>query len=241
MSAALVAHVGIELCTGNITPPADPRFPRAVGSRARPAVEVSGVHAAPIILERSEAGESQGQIAANYGISRQHVSKIVKQESKNDEKRARLNKAEAIPGYAKRAGLGLESQNLGAEVRLRAERRGGELLRSNPGFGRGRKSTTSVDLGITWHDSSRWQAIAGIPEDDFERHVADIKPAKREAKKGKALGENGVIVGDFREADGVVQDESVDLIFTDPPYDKQAVVLYSGLAEFASRVLRPCA
>lgn len=51
---------------------------------------------------------------------------------------------------------------------------------------------------------------------------------------------DGVAHGDFRElcAD-VVPDESVDLIFTDPPYTTEGLPLYGDLAAFASRVLRP--
>jgi len=45
------------------------------------------------------------------------------------------DKAEAIRGYAQTAGLGLESQNLAAEVKIRAERGGGELLRDDPELG----------------------------------------------------------------------------------------------------------
>ncbi len=82
------------------------------------------------------------------------------------------DKAEAIRGYAKTAGLGLESQNLAAEVKIRAERGGGDLLRKDPELGSGKTRTLRV-FGIDKDDSSRWQAIARIPEDDFERHIAE--------------------------------------------------------------------
>ena len=61
---------------------------------------------------------------------------------------------------------GLASQNFAAEVKIRAERGGGELLRTDPPKqGRPRKhshdATVSLkDLGLTKDDSSRWQAIA---------------------------------------------------------------------------------
>lgn len=42
---------------------------------------------------------------------------------------------------------------------------------------------------------------------------------------------------DFRELD--VKPDSVDLIFTDPPYAKKYLSLWSDLAEFAKRVLKP--
>ena len=36
-----------------------------------------------------------------------------------------------------------------------------------------------------------------------------------------------------------VADDSIDLIFTDPPYDKESVPLYGDLAKLAQRVLKP--
>ena len=43
--------------------------------------------------------------------------------------------------------------------------------------------------------------------------------------------------GDFRNNN--IPDNSIDLIFTDPPYDKKSIPLYKDLAEFGARVLRP--
>jgi hypothetical protein len=74
------------------------------------------------------------------------------------------------------------------EIRLRAERRAGELLREtekNKGGG-DRKSNhrshgatgdplTLSDLGINKSQSSRWQKLADIPDDDFEETVARAK------------------------------------------------------------------
>jgi DNA modification methylase len=46
-------------------------------------------------------------------------------------------------------------------------------------------------------------------------------------------------VGDFRTVLQDLEPDSVDLILTDPPYDKASIPLYGALAEFAARVLRP--
>lgn len=46
-------------------------------------------------------------------------------------------------------------------------------------------------------------------------------------------------VGDFRDCLDELADESVDLIFTDPPYDWDTVPLYTELANRAARVLKP--
>lgn len=45
---------------------------------------------------------------------------------------------------------------------------------------------------------------------------------------------------DFRSITATsIQDETIDLIFTDPPYDHESVSLYGSLGNFASRVLKP--
>jgi 16S rRNA G966 N2-methylase RsmD len=43
---------------------------------------------------------------------------------------------------------------------------------------------------------------------------------------------------DFRDIDSEIPDNSIDLIFTDPPYGQEAIPLYADLAEFASRKLK---
>jgi len=61
---------------------------------------------------------------------------------------------------------------------------------------------------------------------------------KTEAKK-RRRNVDGLYLGDFREIGDKIPDASVDLIFTDPPYDRKAIELYDGLGAFAARVLRP--
>ena len=50
---------------------------------------------------------------------------------------------------------------------------------------------------------------------------------------------NQIVTGDARELAKRIPDESVDLIFTDPPYPKEFLPLYGWLAETAARVLKP--
>lgn len=45
--------------------------------------------------------------------------------------------------------------------------------------------------------------------------------------------------GDFREMIEDLSDNSIDLIFTDPPYDADSIPLYEDLARIAARVLKP--
>lgn len=48
-----------------------------------------------------------------------------------------------------------------------------------------------------------------------------------------------LINGDFRELFASWPENSVDLIFTDPPYDEKSIPLYGDLAKVASRILKP--
>jgi DDE family transposase len=74
--------------------------------------------------------------------------------------------------------------DLATEIRLRAGRRAGELLREMAEWGerRGRHNETSsakepvlADLGVTKKQSHNWQKLAALDDDVFEKRVADAK------------------------------------------------------------------
>src|SRR5258708_4468140 len=50
---------------------------------------------------------------------------------------------------------------------------------------------------------------------------------------------NQIVTGDARELAKDIPDNSIDLIFTDPPYVKEQMHLYGWLSEEAARVLKP--
>lgn len=124
---------------------------------------------------------------------------LIEAHSIDDVKEIR-DKAEALRQYAKQAGESLENQNMIAEIKLRAERRAGELLREmqkNEG-GRPTKKTSNTvlpvldaptldDLGITKMQSSRFQAIAAIPEPVFEAQILETKAANMELTTASML------------------------------------------------------
>lgn len=113
-----------------------------------------------------------------------------------DEVKQLRDQAEAMRVYARQAQLGLESQNYAAEIKLRAERRAGELLvemeRWRPEMGRPPAAEASQaathtpspptlsDLGITRTQAHRWEAVAAIPEPVFEQHIAETKARGQE-------------------------------------------------------------
>jgi hypothetical protein len=89
------------------------------------------------------------------------------------------DKAEAVRKYAQNAALGLQIQNQAAELKLRAERRAGELLASLKLRGGNRKSNSHddslklTDLGIDHNQSARWQREAAVPESVFTQYVSN--------------------------------------------------------------------
>jgi len=93
-----------------------------------------------------------------------------------------LHKAEACRVYANRIRLARSLQNRCAELRLRAERRLGQLLATMPRRKRGqypRQTSPAAtfapsldELGFTRSQASRWQSISRIPTDTFEAEIA---------------------------------------------------------------------
>lgn len=123
-------------------------------------------------------------------IKLEEASRFLAEIRSVDEVKAIHDKAEAMRVYAKQAKLGLESQNYAAEIKLRAERRAGELLREiGLEVGRPEKSSpdssiknkpTLSDMGITGIQSSNWQRMAALPEKKFEAHLVETKQAGQE-------------------------------------------------------------
>ena len=110
-----------------------------------------------------------------------------------DEVKMIRNLGEAARVYARQARLGLEAQNDAAEIKLRAERRLGELIATLPKQDGGdaararSQAATEVpprldDLGISKSQSSRCQTIAAVPESVFEEYVTGVR------KQGRADG-----------------------------------------------------
>lgn len=56
---------------------------------------------------------------------------------------------------------------------------------------------------------------------------------------GERIKNSKVIYGDFREVCKRFKDESIDCVFTDPPYAKEYLYLWSALSKTAARILKP--
>jgi hypothetical protein len=106
--------------------------------------------------------------------------------SRFDEVKRIHDKATALLAYARQAG-DFELQNTAAEIRILAERKAGQLLvnmeevgqRQTREHGRPRKASSPVTLskvGITRNQSSKWQRLARLIDDEtFERALLQAK------------------------------------------------------------------
>jgi N6-adenosine-specific RNA methylase IME4 len=144
--------------------------------------------------------------------------------------------AESARIFAKRANMALPLINKATEIKLRAERKAGDLLRSMDKAKNQRcaGSITLPALGITKIQSSRWQRAAVVPEERFAAYVEQanetgreittsglLKLANVEAPKNGARpahGETGICT-DLSELVG--RGEKFGTIYADPPWRYQ--------------------
>jgi ParB family chromosome partitioning protein len=103
------------------------------------------------------------------------------------------DQAEALRIYIKAASDSLEAANSAAEIKLRAERRAGELLAGmeKPANHHQIVSSTKMvplkDLGISNNQSSRWQKEAKVDEDVFEGYIRECNNEQREVTQAGLL------------------------------------------------------
>lgn len=94
------------------------------------------------------------------------------------------DKAEAMAAYARQA-KDSDLIQYATEIKVRAERRCGELLATTVQHGGDRKTEsrsnapTLIDMGLTRDESSRYQQLAAMPAEHFETAVATAKALQR--------------------------------------------------------------
>ena len=171
--------------------------------------------------------------------------------------------------WAKRKGMGEEAIIHCRSYALEAERKMGEMLLATERDPGGRPLTenplpgvrgfsTLAEMGLTYKESAEAQRLASVSAVTFEQVKAGKitrKEVNREIKKGKREEERAAKAaaghavelppaldlrsGDFREVLKDVPDNSVDLVFTDPPYGEEHLDLWNSLGEVAARILKP--
>lgn len=110
-----------------------------------------------------------------------------------DEVKDIRDKAQAMALYAKQAN-DTALVEWATEIKVRAERRAGEMLAEvgvKPGNPQLSNDTTIgprlAELGISRDQSSRWQKLAAVPEDQFEQAVAAAKEVAGEVTTAAML------------------------------------------------------
>jgi N6-adenosine-specific RNA methylase IME4 len=151
-----------------------------------------------------------------------------------DEVKDIRDKALALEAYASQA-RDSEMQRWAAEIKLRAERRAGELLSEmkengerHSGHGdqiaESSQSTplpTLADLNITGQQSSDWQAIAALPEEKFEAAIASplvvtTKQLAREAREARRRIRDETLLAP------PLPEGKYSVIYADPPWRYEA-------------------
>ena len=114
-----------------------------------------------------------------------------------DEVKDIRDKAEAMAAYARQA-KDTELVQWATEIKVRAERRAGQMLAEMPKAKGGNPnlptSNTMVpvektlsDIGITKNESSRWQKLAAVTDTQFEEAVASAKEVAGEVTTAAML------------------------------------------------------
>lgn len=146
-----------------------------------------------------------------------------------DEVKDIRDKALALERYAAQA-RNVEAERQACEIRLRAERRAGQLLRETEKAKGGRPTETGNtvlpvsdrstldDLGVSKKQSSDWQKLATVPDNDFEFALkAPTKPTT-----------NGIIAAHAppSQSPGAVARRAVEAV------DPSAMWLWGRLRDF---------
>lgn len=150
-----------------------------------------------------------------------------------DELKDIRDKAEALRLYVKQQKQSLEMQNACAELKIRAERRAGELLKEmerankNDNLKRGPMSQAETsgseyshaidEANISRSTAYRWQTIAELPEENFEQEIAETKNNSNELTSSRMLQKARRFVAKDKPAPPPI-DGKYRIIYADPPW-----------------------
>jgi len=148
-----------------------------------------------------------------------------------------IDLAEAARVYAKQIGLGLEAQNHAAEIKLRAQRKAGEILEKMD-KNKGTKSQligpslmeapidsnpTYADMDISYKDAHVWQTISRMPIEEFEETITDIKGVDGELSTSKIYREARKLQWDEDVKDVQPPTGKYQVLYADPPWQYNCI------------------
>lgn len=177
------------------------------------------------------------------------------------------DKAAALAAYARQRN-DVEMERWVAEIKLRAVVRIGELSReldTAQGANQHRSNGgTKLDAlkaaGITKTQAHRAEQLADHADEveayiarkaeqrkpvQFTEALAAVEAQAREDRNRERLQRDvpvysaGLHIGDFRDKAAMLADECCELVFTDPPYDRDSIPLFGDAAREAARILKP--
>ena len=166
-------------------------------------------------------------------IKLDNATKMLAEVKNIDDAKDLVDLAEAARVYAKQVKLGLEAQNHAAEIKLRAQRRAGEILDSmdkaegarEPGTNRGTTrlqddtaSPTYAELDIEKRDAHQWQKIASMPEEKFEQHIEQKKSDEQELTTASLYREAIRESAADKPPAPPLPDDKYRIIYADPPW-----------------------
>jgi len=143
------------------------------------------------------------------------------------------SRGKAVLEWAKaQRDIGMEARNEASEIMLIAERRLGGMLPEIVTRGTKSHEVTLSDIGISGKQSSRWQSMARVPEEQFRLWVEETREAGKELTEGALikLGRQGShrkewaegrdpIEGVVANLDDLVADQShFRCVYADPPW-----------------------
>jgi N6-adenosine-specific RNA methylase IME4 len=165
----------------------------------------------------------------NIGLAKlENATRMLGEVRTIDDAKDLIDLAEAARVYAKQVKLGLEAQNHAAEIKIRAQRRAGEILDSmekNKGAATRSQDVTALDrpatyaeMGIEKMDASRWQAIAQIPGEKFEEEIQAAKEWGKELTTAAMVRTARFEVAKQDKTEPPTIDGKYRIIYADPPW-----------------------
>ncbi len=168
-------------------------------------------------------------------IKLDNATRMLAEISSVDDAKKVIDLAEAARIYARQVSLGLEAQNHAAEIKLRAQRRAGEILDSME-FSKGAATPSQAvtplpthdEIGINRMEAHRWQTIASVPEEEFEEYIETTKGEGeelttnkifRDTRKKARRQERADNIDEISKGNGNLNTEiKYPIIYADPPW-----------------------
>ena len=135
---------------------------------------------------------------------------------------------------------------------------GGHNRKALPNVGKSLKTQALAAANLSTSEANRCEQLLKLSVKELDAAIAEsekpvtidqiihkVKAKKAEDDRKKKLQTETVdipsqlFVGDFMDYAEQIPDNSIELIFTDPPYDRESIPKFGELSEVAARVLRP--